>query len=182
MPLTVDTAAFVMIDVQERLVAATAELLTPRLPKLRLLLQGAAAMNLDVIVTEQYPKGLGPTLPELKALLNPTWPVIEKTAFSCCGEPAFMTALRRKDRRAVALAGVEGHVCVQQTAFELQALGYEVYLIADAVASRRSEDLQTAIELMRTQGIRVTTAEAWLFLLLGSAKHPAFKAISALVK
>lgn len=182
MHINADTTALVVVDVQERLVAATAELLTPRLSKINLLLRAAAAINLDVIVTEQYPKGLGSTLPELKELFAPSWPVIEKTSFSCFGEEKFRDALKSKKRQTVALLGIECHVCVQQTAFDLLADGYDVILLVDAVASRKSEDMLTAIELMRSQGVKVTTAESFLFALLGGAKHPGFKAVSALVK
>jgi len=182
MQLDTATTALVMIDVQERLVTATADLLNPRLPKIELLLRGAAALNLDTIVTEQYPKGLGPTLPALKELLQPGWPVIEKTAFSCCGEPNFIESLNRTPKQRVALCGIECHVCVQQTALDLLADGKEVYLIVDAVASRRREDMEVAIELMRAQGVKITTAESFLFAMLGSAKNPAFKAISGLVR
>ena len=176
-----ETAALVMVDIQERLFAAVPDL-APMLPKVKMLLKAAAELQLPTLVTEQYPRGLGSTIPEIKELLRPEWPVFEKTDFSCWGVEGFRHELAAKKAQTVILMGIESHVCVQQTAFDLLAQGFEVVLVADAVASRNAYDRQTAIDLMRASGIRVTTAEAVVFALLRTAKHPSFKAISALVK
>ena len=181
MQCPIDSTALVLVDVQERLVNALPDI-QPRLPKVITALKAAAALNLDVIVTEQYPKGLGPTLADVRAACPAGAPVIEKTSFSCWGEENFRLALKAKKRQTVVLMGIEAHVCVQQTAFDLLVEAYEVVLLADAVASRNAEDCRIALELMRAKGVWVTTTESFLFSLLGSAKHPGFKAVSALVK
>ncbi|MDD3118831.1 MAG: isochorismatase family protein [Victivallales bacterium] len=181
MDFDTEKTALVMVDIQERLFAAVPEL-APMLPKVKMLLRSAAELRLPAVVTEQYPRGLGPTIPELKALLQPGWPVIAKTDFSCWGVEAFRRELAAKKIRTVVLMGIECHVCVQQTAFDLQAQGFDVVLAADTVASRNAYDRQMALELMRSAGIGVTTAEAIVFAWLRTAKHPSFKAISALVK
>lgn len=181
MQFAIDSTALIMIDIQEKLVGVQPDL-PPRLPKIAMMLRAAAALKLDVIVTEQYPKGLGATIPELKELCRPEWPAIAKTSFSCWGEETFRAAMKSKKRQTAVLMGIEGHVCVQQTAVDLMIEAYDVVLLADAVASRRREDCEVAIDLMRARGVWVTTAESFLFALLGNARHPDFKAISALIK
>lgn len=177
----IDTGCFLLIDQQERLVPVMdrKEKTTSRQA---VMLQGAAALELDVIVTEQYPKGLGPTLPELRALLPPTAATIGKTAFSAFGEPAFRSALKRKRRTDLFIAGIESHICVLQTVWDALADGYRVWALADAVTSRHADDRELALQAMRHAGATVLPVEAALFLLLENARHPAFKTVSALIK
>ncbi len=181
MHIAPETTALVVVDIQERLYSAIPGL-EPFMPKIKMLLKAAAELKTPVVVTEQYPRGLGNTLPELKELFQPAWPVLEKTDFSCWGVEAFRRELAAKKVKAVVLMGIECHVCVQQTAFDLLSQGFEVILAADTVASRNAYDRETAIELMRASGVKVTTAEAVVFALMRTAKHPAFKAVSALVR
>lgn len=181
MQFDLNSTALVLVDVQEKLVSAQPDLV-PRIPKIAIMLRAAAVLGLDVIITEQYPKGLGSTIVPLQELCKPEWPVIAKTSFSCWGEENFRTALKSKKRQTVVLMGIESHVCVQQTAIDLMVEAYDVVLLADAVSSRNREDCQVAIELMRARGVWVTSTESFLFAMLGNAKHPEFKAVSALIK
>jgi nicotinamidase-related amidase len=171
----------VVVDVQERLVPAMDPLIVQRTVKnIGRLVEGCAILDVPVLATEQYPKGLGRTVRELSGAL--TQRVIEKTTFSCCGEPAFLQALEEKGARRILLTGMEAHVCVYQTLIDLLARGYPVHLAGDAVCSRHKSDYLAALENARSAGATVTTAEAALFQMLYRAGTPEFKAVSALVK
>jgi nicotinamidase-related amidase len=142
-------------------------------------------MGLPIILTQQYTKGLGETVPVILEALDTTgspFDKIEKTSFSCYGEPTFVTALEQTLRKTVILCGIETHVCVQQTALDLLENGYMVYLIHDCVSSRSNNDKKYAQRRIGEAGAVGTTYEALLFELCVSAKAPEFKAISALVK
>jgi nicotinamidase-related amidase len=171
----------VVIDVQERLCQAITET-DESLRKMTAMVKAASLLEVDTIVTQQYPKGLGLTVPEISAALPATAAVIDKTSFACWGAPEFATAIEAVRPRALVLIGVETHVCVQQTALTARQRGYQVIIPADAVSSRNAYDKEIALALMRAKGIEVTTTEALLFDWLESARHPAFKAVSALVK
>lgn len=179
--LNANSIAFLVVDVQARLVSVIQEVdaLTRRV---QLLVRGAGALNLPVLVSEQYPKGLGHTVPVIAEALPETSPVFEKTSFSCFGCTQLAVELDRFRPRTLVLTGVETHVCVQQTALDALQRGFEVVLPADAVRSRNAVDQKTSLTLLRSRGATVTTVEAILFALVRDAKHPAFKAISKLVK
>jgi nicotinamidase-related amidase len=173
-----DTAVL-LIDVQERLCAAMPAAGLARLVnRARALLEGAKALGLPVAFTEQYPKGLGRTLPELLAVLEGLAPV-EKLRFSAT-EPAVLSQFAQ--RKHVLVAGMETHVCVFQTARDLSARGITPVLCADAVLSRTEEDRRVGLQLCQDAGAQVTTVEAALFDLLGEAGTPEFKRISAAVR
>jgi nicotinamidase-related amidase len=178
--LTVENSVLVLIDFQERLfpVMHDKEKLLTNTVKLT---RGAAALEIPVIVTEQYPKGLGPTLPEIKNIV-PNFKAVEKTCFSCCDEPAFMEALGSLKRQQVIVAGIEAHICMYQTCAALAGAGYQVEAAADCVSSREIENKNTALTKLGLMGILPTTAEMALFELLKAAKGDKFKAISAIVK
>jgi nicotinamidase-related amidase len=172
-------AQLLIIDVQERLCAAMPEdELARMLGRTAALIAGAQALKLPVHLTEQYPKGLGPTLPLLRASLDGITPV-EKLRFS-----AFVPEIERAltGRRQVLIAGMETHVCVFQTARDLAERGYQPVLCVDAVLSRTELDRRVGLELCRDAGAQLTTVEAALFDLLGEAGTPEFKAISKAVK
>jgi nicotinamidase-related amidase len=172
-------AQLLIIDVQERLCAAMPEdALARMLGRTAALIAGAQALKLPVHVTEQYPRGLGPTLPLLSAGLEGIVPV-EKLRFSAW-VPEIERALT--GRRQVLIAGMETHVCVFQTVRDLAERGYQPVLCADAVLSRTEMDRQVGLDLCRDAGAMITTTEAALFDLLGEAGTPAFKAISQAVK
>jgi nicotinamidase-related amidase len=169
-----------VVDVQERLCPAMPPGDLARLVKYTKALLGAArALELPVLATEQYPKGLGHTLPELRELLPPP---LQKLHFSCGADPGFAAALAATGRRQVVMAGMETHVCVFQTARDLAEAGYEVFVCADAVASRTDEHRQVGLTLCHEAGATVTTAETAIFDLLHQCATPEFKAVAPLVR
>ncbi|MBN8217510.1 MAG: isochorismatase family protein [Spirochaetes bacterium] len=172
--------ALVVVDLQERLLPVMHEK-ERLLSRCRLLLGGLTALEIPTLATQQYTKGLGPTVADLAQLL-PHFDPIEKTAFSCFGAPGFPERLKATGCRRVALCGIEAHVCVRQTARDLLAAGYEVDLVVDAVSSRAPADLDAGIRRILAEGARPASVEMILFEILGDAKHPLFKDISRLVK
>jgi nicotinamidase-related amidase len=179
-PLTAENTVVIAIDFQERLFPAmhAREKLLQNVVKL---IKGALVLEVPVIVTEQYPKGLGPTIPEIKALL-PDMKPIEKVCFSCCDNEDFATALAALKRRQVLIAGIEAHICVYQTAAALARQGYEVQVVSDGVSSREPENKAVALAKMGALGILPTSAEMALFELLKAARGDKFKQISSIVK
>jgi nicotinamidase-related amidase len=178
---TSENSVIVLIDMQEKLVRAMS---TPEstTKACRMLMQGADALQCPVIVTEQYPTGLGSTLEEISSVLPAGTPIIEKTSFSCYGTEAFAEAIQKLDRECVILCGVESHVCVLQTAMDAIAAGKIVYIVTDGVSSRKESDRDTGLQYLRHNGVQELSAEALLFMMLRNSKHPAFKTISALVR
>jgi len=145
------------------------------------LIEGFNILNVPIFITEQYRKGLGPTEKQiLDALTKPA--IVEKINFSCCAAIPFMKQLRSKNIKQVVVCGIETHVCVLQTCLDLLAEGFQVYLVTDAISSRRRLDHQTAIDRMQNAGVIFTTTETALFELLEQAGTPEFKQISQLVK
>lgn len=176
-----EKAALVVIDVQQRLVPSMApEVYEQTRRNLDLLIQGAELLQVPVLATEQYPKGLGPTVPELAAAGRSR--TIEKMSFGCCGEPAFPDYLAELGRSQIVVTGMEAHVCVYQTVLGLLQGGYGVHLVRDAVCSRGRTDYRNALENARAAGAVVTTAETALFQMLRTAAAPEFKAVSKLIK
>ena len=172
-----DTAVLV-IDVQEKLMVKipSADALVRNIA---FLIDGARLLSVPVQATEQYPKGLGPTVPELAKRL-PDRP--DKKAFSCCAAEAVVENFRRQARPKVLLCGIEAHVCVQQTALDLLALDFRVFIAADAVASRYDVDKKYALRRLEQAGCVLTTAEAAVFEWTGGSDHPKFKEMSKLVQ
>jgi nicotinamidase-related amidase len=176
-----DKAVLVVVDVQERLVPAMDEKVYKRiLRSINLLVQGSKELQLPIVTTEQYPRGLGHTVPELAAAC--TSGVVEKVTFGCCGEPSFLQRMKELGRPQVLVTGMEAHVCVYQTVLGLLGAGYHVHLVRDAICSRNKIDFLAGVENARAAGAVVTTAETALFQMLNTAAAPAFKAVSALVK
>jgi nicotinamidase-related amidase len=178
-----DQAVLAVVDVQERLLPAIPE--DRRAGVLRNVLiavDAARVLGVPTIVTEQYPKGLGRTVPDVREHLGEAFAPVEKVVFSCGRSPEFRAALDATGRRDVILCGVETHVCVLQTAIDLINAGYRVYVPADGVASRRVLDTERGLALMDKAGAVVGTTEAFVFQLLERAGTDEFKAISKLVK
>lgn len=142
------------------------------------LIVGAKILGVPVQATEQYPKGLGPTVPELSAELPAP---LEKLSFSCGEVPEVAAFFKSKKVQKVLLAGVEAHVCVMQTALDLIAQGFQVYLAADAVGSRHEKDLELGLRRMERSGVILTTTEAALFEWTERAGTPEFKQINRLI-
>jgi nicotinamidase-related amidase len=174
-------AAVLVVDIQSRLTPAMPEDTLARVVKYsRALIGTAKELGLPVLATEQYPKGLGPLIPEVKDAL-PT-PPLEKVHFSCGADPAFSAALEKTGRRQVVVCGMETHVCVFQTVRDLVQQGYEVHVCTDAVSSRTEEHRRTGLELCREAGAILTTAETAIFDLLHQAGTAEFKKVSPLVR
>ncbi len=176
-----DNAVLVVIDVQEKLCKAMDERVLERLTKnIETLQEAAKELGLPMLVTEQYVKGLGETVAELKT--QAIEPAIEKMTFSCCGEPSFPDKLKALGRTQVIVTGMETHVCVLQTVIELLDAGYTVHLVRDAVMSRRKENWFVGLEAARDAGAVITSTEAALFQLLQVAGTEEFKKLSKLVR
>lgn len=174
-------ATLVIIDIQERLCRAMDQKVLGRIVRNVGILQSAAAeLAVPVVGTEQYVRGLGELLPEIRGVLAS--PPIEKLTFSCCGEPGFLSRLEELGRRQIIVVGMEAHICVLQTVIGLIENGYTVHLVRDAVMSRRKENWEAGIEVARSAGAVITTTEAALFQLLRAAGTPEFRKLSALVK
>ena len=145
------------------------------------LIKGVTALEIPIILTEQNPKGLGPTLPEIRDLL-PGVTAIPKMGFNCCDENAFMDALKLSGKTQVLIAGIESHICVYQTAAALLDMGYKVEVVTDAVASRFPENKKLALKKMVRMGIKMTGVEMALFELLKTAEHEKFREIVKIIK
>ena len=176
-----DRAVLVVIDIQEKLAAAM-----PRrdemVARARFVIQAANLLGVPVAATEQYRKGLGPTVPEIRDALGGA-EAVEKMSFSCCGEEAARQAIARHPGRDQAiLVGIEAHVCVYQTALDLMEMGRKPFVAADAVCSRNDRDAEVALQALTALGAVPATAESAVFQLLGGADAPEFKAVHKLLK
>lgn len=176
-----DRAVLLVVDVQEKLIPTLPEKAYRRTLKgIRFLLKGARLLDIPVVATEQYPKGLGHTTRELGAIQPDR--MIEKVSFSCCGEPAFLEFLEERGRSQVILTGMEAHVCVYQTALGLLERGFQVHVVREAVISQNKRNARNALELAAQAGAIVTTAETALFQMVKTSVAPEFKGLSQLVK
>lgn len=172
--------ALVVIDVQEKLVGMLAK--DKVADKTATLVEAAKILNVPIIVTEQYPKGLGETVCAVKSKLSDNTPIVEKTAFSACLESDFVTKLNAFGKKQVVICGIETHVCVHQTTSDLLLQGFEVYVAKDACASREKYEFNMGIEQMQANGAKISCVEIILFEWLKTAKHPNFKQVQALIK
>ena len=178
---TPSSSLLCIVDIQEKLIGAM-EAPQETLKRSKIMVEAARALGIPMIATEQYPRGLGPTLPEIVELFAEGTPVIEKTSFSCFGAEEFRNAVTASPAADLILIGIESHVCVLQTALDALALGKTVYLVEDCVDSRYASDKASALTLLREKGVRILTSEMLLFQLLGTASHPCFKTISKLIR
>ena len=176
--LRAETSVLVVIDVQDKLLVKIPTA-TSLVANAGFMLDVAALLEVPVMATEQYPKGLGPTTAELARRLPTSLPA--KTAFSCCGAGTFLEELEMLHRPNVVLVGMETHVCVSQTAIDLLEAGLHVYLPVDALAARGAIDHDTALRRLEQAGAVPTTVEAIAFEWTRDATNPKFKAVSALV-
>ena len=178
--LSRDSAALLLIDVQEKIlnVMLNKEKLIDNSIKL---IKGFKILNVPIFYTEQYPKGLGPTSNLLLKELEGLSP-IQKMSFSCLGAGNLFQRLVDNNIKQVVVAGIESHVCIQQTVFDLLANDFQVDICSDAVSSRKENDLNTALERMRNNNAEITTVESVLFELLQDSGTEEFKKISAIIK
>lgn len=179
--LDAEKAVLVVIDIQERLVPAMPQKIYQRLREsVATLVEAAKLFDVPVVTTEQYPRGIGHTVPELAGACSDI--VVEKVSFGCCGEPRFLSAMKSTGRSQVIVTGMEAHVCVYQTVLGLLEDGYHVHLVRDAICSRNKTDYLAGVANAAQAGAVATTVETVLFQLLKESTHEQFKAISRLVK
>lgn len=169
-----------VIDIQEKLFPLM-DRHEALLKKCSQLIEGLKILGVPLLVTEQYPKGLGSTIGEISSMTF-SFPVVEKMAFSCCDEPAVLGNPALKNRKTVIVFGIEAHVCVLQTTIDLMDAGYQAVVVADCISSRNREDKQLAVERMRSEGAVITSCESILLELARVSGTDEFKAISRLIK
>jgi nicotinamidase-related amidase len=180
---TVKDTALAVIDFQGSLFSTMAKDVGKRtLDKTILLIKSALIMNLPIVVTEQYPRGLGLTMDEVRSALGDAYRPAEKVSFSIMGDEAIAKDVRGLARRNFILCGMETHVCVMQSAVDLAEAGFVPYVAADAVCSRERLDWEAGLSVMEGAGAEITTAETIIFSLFGKAGTPEFKAFSKLLK
>lgn len=178
-----NNSVLVIVDIQDRLSSAMPDKIVAKvIADTQFLIQAAKLIDIPILVSEQYPKGLGSTLNELTTNLPPTATVIEKTCFSCASNADFKKTLKALNKKQIILAGMETHICVTQTAIELLAIGYQVFIATDAVCSRKISHHQNAIQRMQHAGCITTNSESISFEWLRDAKDDKFKAVSKLLK
>lgn len=176
-----DDTVLVVIDVQEgyRSVLFEYERVASAVARM---VQGAVTLGIPVLVTEQYPKGVGHTVGEVARHFPAGTEAIQKMSMSCCGADAFMAALTKLGRRQVLIAGIEAHACVNQTAHDLLAAGFQVHVAHDATSSRRREEYEIGWTKMVQSGVVPATVESALLEMLRTAEVPEFKAVQRLIK
>lgn len=181
--LQTDDSVLVIVDIQGKLLnAMPTSVAESMLANTGKILIAAGLLDVPVLLTEQYPKGLGPTEEAISKQLPDGAQCFDKTAFSCCGCDAFSQALVATGRKQVILVGQEAHVCVLQTAIDLHRQGYAAHVLEDAVCSRSDSHKHNALRRLSQLGITISNHESVLFEWLRDAKHKDFKAISALLR
>ena len=179
--LSTENTLLAVIDIQEKLVPVMKQkIISKTKENVKKLINGFNILDLPVVATQQYTKGLGSTISELSELINND--AIEKLTFSCCGEPAFLDFLKKLNIKNVVITGMETHICVLQTVIDLLEKDYNVFVVKDAVVSREKMNWETGVEYMRDAGAVITITETVLFQLLKKSGTPEFKQISKLVK
>lgn len=177
-----DDSVILMVDVQEGLLKAMdPEIAKNVIKNILILLSFAKTMGIPFMATEQYPKGLGQTAPEIRAEMEGMVP-IEKVTFSCCRVEEFNKRLASFGRKQIILCGIEAHVCILQTAIDLMEKGYEVYVVADGVCSRRKLDWEVGLKYLERRGAMISTTEIIAFQLLKEAGTEEFKRLSKFLK
>jgi len=175
-----DQAALLVIDVQGRL-AGLMHRKKHLVRHLGIMIRAARLLDVPIFWLEQYPKGLGATIDELRELFDDNQP-LEKLSFSGCGDVDLVKRIRAEGRQQLIVTGIETHVCVYQTVLDLLAVDFQVAVNQDAVSSRKKSNKQLGLQRMQQAGAMVTSTEMVLFEMMRTARHPQFKAISALLK
>ncbi|MBN1190967.1 MAG: hydrolase [Dehalococcoidales bacterium] len=178
--LKTENTVLVIIDIQGKLWNVMYEKET-LLENARKLSSGARVLGVPVILTEQNPRGLGPTLPELMECLPGITP-LPKFSFSCYRDSGFQQTLVNLKRKQVIICGIEAHICVYQTTLELLSSGYEVHVAADVVSSRAVRNREITLSRLQSEGARLTVSEMALYELLETAENPAFKEMLKVIK
>lgn len=179
--LNLEDSLVLIIDVQEKLLNAVFNKEQVE-KKSAIIAEAAKILGIPVVVTEQYPKGLGNTIPAVKDAFAEDTEIFEKTAFSALNNKEILEAIKKHNKKQILIFGIETHICVSQTTAALRELGYEVSVIKDACGSRAEEEYLAGLERMKDNGAYIITTEIALFEWLKGAKHPNFKAVQALIK
>lgn len=174
-----NSTAFIQIDIQEKFKPAIYKF-NEVISNAKILVESSQALNVPLVVTEQYPKGLGKTVEEIT--LPENTPIIEKLHFSCFGNQEFSKIVKELKLKSIIIFGVEAHVCLLKTALDALKQNLEVYLVADAVSSRTPENKALAIERMRQSGVFIVSTEMILFQMLDYSGTDDFKVVSKLIK
>lgn len=176
--ITAQNSAFLFIDFQEKLVGMLRKDKCAK--KAEILAKTAKILNIKTILTEQYPQGLGSTIPTIKYSLSDNAKFFEKTSFNALLSDGVAEAIG--DVKNVFICGIETHICVYQTAIALINKGFNVFVVKDACASRETDEFKAGINLMEKEGAKILTTEMVIFELLKSSKHPNFKEVQFLIK
>lgn len=181
MILDQENSLVLIIDIQEKLLNCiyNKEIVDK---KSQIISKMSNILNLPVIVTEQYPKGLGSTVTQIKDCLGENVTYFEKTDFNALADSKLVEKLSELNRKQIIILGIETHICVHQTVAELLRNGYNVTVVSDACGSRCEKEYQNGLENMKANGAKIKTSEMILFELLKTAKHPKFKEVQALIK
>ena len=174
-------SALAVIDMQEAFRSSIPDF-AETAGRIAVMVQAARLLQLPIIVTEQYPKGLGRTAAEIDQALPDETEVIEKTTFSSCGVDEFETRLERHGTRQVIVCGLEAHICVNQTVHDLLARGFQVHLLTDCITAREPVNKEAGLAKMKLSGVIPSSIEMALFELMRDARHEQFKAIQQLIK
>ncbi|MGH9944972.1 MAG: hydrolase [Pyrinomonadaceae bacterium] len=179
--LDLQHTALVIIDMQESFRSVITDF--PEMAAhIALVAHAAHLLKLPVLITEQYPKGLGPTASEIRAVLPPGQEPIEKTAFSSCGAQSFVSLLQQTGAQQILVCGIEAHICVNQTTHDLLARGYQVHLLTDCITARSAQNRDVALAKMRQSGALPSSTEMALFELVRDSQHKQFKAVQKLIR
>lgn len=173
-----ENSAFLFIDIQEKLTAMLRK--DKAAKKAEILAKTAKILNIKTVLTEQYPQGLGATIPQVKYCLPDSAKFFEKTSFNALDTEGVKEAIG--DIKNVFIFGIETHICVFQTALALLENGYNVFVVKDACASRETDEFKAGINLMEKEGAKIMTTEIVIFELLKSSKNPNFKEVQLLIK
>lgn len=178
--LSAENSLILIIDIQDRLVAALdKDIIVTNAVKVA---SAAKLLSIPVLLTEQYPKGLGHTVPQLQEVLPENSEVVEKTFFNALLEDGMLDRIKSYVKKQIVIFGIETHICVHQTASALVEAGFDVYVIKDACASRSKYEFKQGIDAMQANGVKVSCVEIALFEWLKGAKNPKFKEVQALIK
>jgi nicotinamidase-related amidase len=179
-----EEAVLLVVDVQEKLVPAIDKDLYPRsLKNMQIAIEAAGTLGLPIFLTEQYPKGLGGTVPEvLRSLEGKEFRRFEKMTFSCARDEEFLSAVSELNRKQMIMVGMETHVCVYQTSVDLTRAGYSLFVLDDAVSSRFLHNYLSGLQALRDAGCTVFSTETAIFQLLKVAATPEFKKVVSLIK
>ena len=178
--LSAENSLVLIIDIQDRLVAALdKDIIVTKAVKVA---SAAKLLSIPVLLTEQYPKGLGHTVPQLQEVLPENSEVLEKTFFNALLEEGMLDKIKSYGKKQIVIFGIETHICVHQTASALVEAGFDVYVIKDACASRSKYEFKQGIDAMQANGVKVSCVEIALFEWLKGAKNPKFKEVQALIK